>query len=357
MYRALPSAPLAAAALVASLVASPVAEAAEPAYEDLIQGGRAALEAGSYDEAEARLLQAHAMAQKTGKQDPRYLEATLELARLYRTEKEWAAAIPLVEEAVALQESAVGPDRLGLAAALNELGILRFRLGKYPEAEAAYTRALAIRREMVEPDHPLVARVTHNLAELYRVAGSPEKSEVLFEQALKDKEKTFGDDHASLVSTLNDLGLLQTHTKRLDEARKNLLRAHALARKHAGAESDQLGTVSHNLGNLEFKRGKYADAEAWFKQAIHIREKLPQRYRPGLARSVDALANTWVQQKRYGEAEANYEWAVALATEHEGAKSAMVAKVLEHWAMVLKIQGKKAEAEALTARAKAIRGR
>ena len=95
-------------------------------------------------------------------------------------------------EAALKEAEAFGPDAVRLATSLNNLAALYHAQGKYAEAEPLYQRALAIRENALEPEHPDVATSLNNLAELYRAQGKYAESEPLHQRALAIREKAFG---------------------------------------------------------------------------------------------------------------------------------------------------------------------
>ena len=66
-----------------------------------------------------------------------------------------AEALPYIERAVALWEGASGPEHLNLARPLLALAMVYVAGGRWGEAEAALTRALAIVENNAGSDHPL----------------------------------------------------------------------------------------------------------------------------------------------------------------------------------------------------------
>src|ERR1700704_4940543 len=58
------------------------------------------------------------------------------------SESKFAAAVPLVEQALAIRERLRGPDHPDTAAALNQLGQLFRAMGAYDKAEPLHQRAL-----------------------------------------------------------------------------------------------------------------------------------------------------------------------------------------------------------------------
>ncbi|WP_147094558.1 tetratricopeptide repeat protein, partial [Nitrosococcus oceani] len=78
---------------------------------------------------------------------------------------------------------------------LNNLAALYEAQGRYAQAEELYHRSLAIREQLLGPDHPEVAIMLNNLAGLYRATGLGEKAESLYDRSLAVMEKIFGPRH------------------------------------------------------------------------------------------------------------------------------------------------------------------
>jgi CHAT domain-containing protein len=93
-------------------------------------------------------------------------ELNKRVIELYRAGK-FAEAIPLAQQALAIDEKALGPDHPDVATGLNNLAELYRNQGRYVEAETLLKRALAIYEKALGPDHPDVAQSLNNLARLY----------------------------------------------------------------------------------------------------------------------------------------------------------------------------------------------
>ena len=77
----------------------------------------------------------------------------------------WAE--PLYQRSLAIFEKALGPEHPDVATVLNNLAELYRAQGKYAEAEPLYKRALAIREIALGPEHPDVAQSLTSLAEVF----------------------------------------------------------------------------------------------------------------------------------------------------------------------------------------------
>jgi tetratricopeptide (TPR) repeat protein len=101
----------------------------------------------------------------------------------------YAESEPFFQEALALQEQAVGPDDPNIATSLNDLAGLYREQARYGEAELLYQRALALRERALGPNNPAVAQSLNNLAVLFINQGRYGEAEPLLWRALTLKGK------------------------------------------------------------------------------------------------------------------------------------------------------------------------
>ena len=83
-----------------------------------------------------------------------------------------------------------------MATSLNNLGLLYLAQGKYAEAEALYQRALAILEKSLGPEHPDVAQVLENYADLLRETGRGEEASSMEARAQAIRAKQSEQDRA-----------------------------------------------------------------------------------------------------------------------------------------------------------------
>jgi tetratricopeptide (TPR) repeat protein len=79
------------------------------------------------------------------------------------------------------------------------------------EARPLEERALAITETAYGPDHPAVAIRLNNLAETLQDLGEPRQARPLLERALAITETAYGPDHPSVATCLNNLALTLQH--------------------------------------------------------------------------------------------------------------------------------------------------
>jgi tetratricopeptide (TPR) repeat protein len=102
----------------------------------------------------------------------------------------YAEAEPLLKQALAIAEKALGPEHPETATSLNSLAFLYSSQGRYAEAESLYKRALAIREKTLGPEHPNTARALKNYAALLRKMNRESEAAKLEARVMGIREKT-----------------------------------------------------------------------------------------------------------------------------------------------------------------------
>jgi len=111
--------------------------------------------------------------------------------------EQYAAARPLLEDALQTFESAYGPAHLSVAAVARDLARVVQAMGDLEHAEALYRRVLSIYKD-AEANHPIrVAAARHDLAVVLHEQGQPASARSLFDKALPVYRDALGRGHAS----------------------------------------------------------------------------------------------------------------------------------------------------------------
>ncbi|MBD2115165.1 MULTISPECIES: tetratricopeptide repeat protein [Cyanophyceae] len=259
----------------------------------------------------------------------------------------YGEAIPRAEEALAINEQALGPDHPDTATSLNNLAMLYRSQGRYGEAEPLLQRALAINEQALGPDHPSTATSLNNLAELYWSQGRYGEAEPLYQHALEIREQAFGPDHPSTADSLNNLAFLYKSQGRYGEAEPLYQRALAITEQALSPDHPNTATSLNNLAELYRSQGRYGEAEPLYQHALEIREQALGPDHPSTARSLNNLAVLYRLQGRYGEAEPLYQRALAINEQVLGSNHPDTATSLNNLADLYRLQGRYGEAEPL----------
>ncbi len=184
----------------------------------------------------------------------------LGLGAVYMGQKRFVEAEPLMREALATQEKALGPDHTEVARTLNNLGALYWSLDRFADALPLYERTRVIFERSLGPDHPNVAAMLSNLGETYWKLHRYGEAEPLFRRALAIKQKALDAGNPSIAITLNSLAGLLRDQGRLREAEPLYRRALAIREKAFAADNPNILETKTALAELLRKDGRVAEA-------------------------------------------------------------------------------------------------
>jgi tetratricopeptide (TPR) repeat protein len=114
-------------------------------------------------------------------------------------------------ESLALRTQVFGPDSLGVAESLNNLGVMMARDKRYTESEQSFEKAELILERIGEPGFHHLISVLQNLGSIYLQDAPREsqlyaKAERVFRRKLAIEEQLFGAGDIRLSATLEMLG-------------------------------------------------------------------------------------------------------------------------------------------------------
>ncbi len=184
---------------------------------------------------------------------------------------DWPAAIDTHTRALVIRRRVLGPDHPLLARSLSNLGTALKGAGRLPEAIERYREAQALEERVLDPSHPAVAETLNNLGNALAASGDRAAAIDALKRSLDIKERAFGSDSAAAAVGLTNLGVLLMQDGQLDEAELRLRRALEIKRKRSPDSPSTALTLS-NLAMLEQKRGRHAEALAAAEGALRIRK-------------------------------------------------------------------------------------
>jgi serine/threonine-protein kinase len=304
---------------------------------------------GQYDRAEE--LFERAVALRLGERDevldPGVATSLNNLAWVLRRKGEYARAEALHLQALAIQERLLGPEHPDVAETLMDLGFLYPYVARLDDSEAAYRRALAIRRANLGDD-PRVAESLVSLASVRRRQGYWDDAERYFREALELQKRIYGSEHEEVAATMIHLGdILWNHEERYAAAESVYREALGIQTRRLGDKHPKLIHGLNSLASVVSEQGDHVAAESLFRRSLAIHSDVFGPDYPGVAGSLSDVAREVAARGRYAEAEAlereSYAtWERAMGPDHPVISGAMV-----DLADVLIQQGKLAEAEEL----------
>ena len=198
-------------------------------------------------------------------------------------------------------------DKAGIAQPtsrlMNVLAVYAQQRADFAAAEPLYRRALAIDETSYGPDHPSVATGLNNLAGLLRATNRLSEAEPLYRRALSIHETSYGPDHPLVAASLNNLALLLSATNRLSEAEPLHRRALSIDETSYGPDHPNVATGLNNLAGLLDETNRFSEAEPLYRRALSIRETSYGPDHPEVATSLNNLANLLRDTNCVSEAE------------------------------------------------------
>ena len=199
----------------------------------------------------------------------------------------------------------------------DAVGVALARAGRFEEAAARHTRAIAEAKRVLEPDDPRLCLMLSNSAQPLTVLGRTEEATQHLEHAVDLLEATVGPEHPRTASTLANLGIALKHAGRLEEALAAHQRALAIWEHTVGPDNPhRLGTLS-NLGITLSELGRYEEALLYHREAL-TRTRTRSEPDPRLKSRVSNMGAILDQLGRKEEALALFEESLTLALEFFG---------------------------------------
>ncbi|MEP7002081.1 MAG: tetratricopeptide repeat protein [bacterium] len=274
---------------------------------------------------------------------PDVADATTALGKVLEARGTFAAAIPVLQEAVRLQE-ARSANSNELAKAITSLADNHFYAGHHDAADSLYRRGQAMARLLHGDQHPLVGDGYISLGAVRMEKGDDAAAEAydrkglaiiekwfgpddprtasaqtmlaralmyeaqyddaapLLAQSLATQERLYGPVHPKVASALNELGNVAVKRKRLDEADARFTRMADIYRTVYGDSHYLLGIAIANRGGVALERKDPKRAEALFREALAVYGKslAPTHMNFGITRL--KLGRSLARQRRWADA-------------------------------------------------------
>ena len=351
------------------------------------------------------LLQELERAEEThGPQNREIGSISLRIGDIYTRLANYAEAERYYRRALQIFERSFGQRNLKVASCLGKLGDLFFAQQRYADAETIYWRVLDITQSAWGAEHNDVAQCHKTLARLLEAQGRLKEAEQFYLSALRIMEKVGGPDHPELTETLRHLASFwmrqgkKPERKRLGDllSESGMLSAEQLQealQKSAQTNSplgqtlvrlnylseEQLrpalqaqlligdgvipsaiatralrsahhkGSLDESLRALGWDPDRFSGEE--LKTLIDAAEELMSAEvalgfeHAGVAVLTVKLADLYVEQKKFAEAEPLYKRAVLILEKFFGPKDAEVANALVKMSKLWALQGKNLDAE------------
>ena len=300
---------------------------------------------GKYAEAIPLLQEAVKVQQQfLGNSSPKVADSLNGLAYLYQAQRDYARAEPLCRQVLVIRKKVLGENHLAYVSSLNNLASVYKAQDDYARAEPLCRQVLEIRKKVLGENHPNYADSLHALAELYQRQGDYARAEPLYRQAVEIAKKVFGENHPNYSAGLNNLAFLYELQGDYARAEPLYRQTVEIAKKVFGENHPNYGKCLNNLATLYLAQGDNARAEPLFQKAHEITKKALGENHPDCAIILDTLAGLYHDDAR---AERIYLQSLEIYKKAVGEKHPLYAISLERLASMYVAQGQYARAEPL----------
>jgi serine/threonine protein kinase/tetratricopeptide (TPR) repeat protein len=251
-------------------------------------------------------------ARHRGPDDPDTLASMGNLANSYADLGQYADALKLREETLALQKAKLGPDHPDTLMSMHNLAHSYAALGRYTDALKLREDTLALRRAKLGRDHPDTLMTMHGLANSYTNLGRYADALKLHKETLALQKSRLGPEHPETLKSMNNLANSYQARGRHAEALK--LHEETLAIQKAKLGPDHSSTLMsmHNLAMTYTSLGRHTDALKLHEETLALRKAKLGRDHPATLMSMLGLAISYAGLGRHTDALKLYEETLAL---------------------------------------------
>ena len=238
---------------------------------------------------------------------------------------------------------------------LNVSGEVYSSLGEYIQAKELHEKALTIRKKIFGEDHAHVATSYNNLASVYNSLGEYNQAKELYEKALTIRKKIFGEDHADVATSYNDLAIVYNSLGENSQAKKLHEKALMINKKIFGEDHANVATSYNNLALVYSHLGEYKQAKELHEKALMIYKKIFGEDHADVATSYNNLALVYNHLGENSQAKELHEKALKIYKKIFGEDHANVATSYSNLALMYKRLGEFSQAKELYEKALIIR--
>lgn len=247
-----------------------------------------------------------------------------------------AAAVPLYEEAISLQEKARDTN---IDSVLGKFAKLQDSLGDHAQAITLNQRALTLREAKSGLDHPSLVPLLASLGHIYRDLRQFARAQPLFKRALAINTRAYGPQDPRLAHLIGGLAQLHLEQGNFEQAETLYLQALGFHEKAGSPSSEDFASLITNLASVYTHQRKYAQAESFFARALRMWEALLGPDHPQVAATLNNLALLKFNQKQYAQAESMFLRALATRERVFGPSHPLVAGALANIAGLHEARG------------------
>jgi serine/threonine-protein kinase len=232
-----------------------------------------------------------------------------------------------------------------LSRSLSALGVAKYSMGRYEEAEAIQRRALALDQRIFGEANPRTAADLVNIALNKAARSHYSESEPYYRQAIAAMTKWYGPNNPETATLTSLFARSLVYEGKYDEAYPMLQKALVIQDKAYGGRDPQIASTLGGVGRIEVKSGNLAAAEADFSRGAEMYKSLFGEENAKVAVMKADLGDVYVREGKRQRGEGLLREAVTILRAKLPAGDRNTARAEAMWGNALVALGKYREAE------------
>ena len=225
------------------------------------------------------------------------------------------------------------------------------KISDLPQAKELFYNALAIQKRIFGEDHADVATSYNELGAVYTDIGEYIQARELHAKALTIRKKIFGEEHAHVATSYSNLGEVYRNTGEYNEAKELYEKALMINKKIFGEEDADVAASYSNLGLAYADIGQYREAQNLHERALLIRKKIFGEEHADVATIYNNLGAVYTNIGEHNQAKELHERALLIRKKIFGEEHADVATSYNNLGLVYQDIGEYNQAEELLKKA------
>ncbi|CAH3181761.1 unnamed protein product, partial [Porites evermanni] len=241
------------------------------------------------------------------------------------------------------------------ASVFSVSGLVYRRLGEYNRAKELHEKVLVIHKKVFGEDHASVATSYNDLALVYDSLGEYNRAKALHEKAVKIYKTIFGEEHANVATSYNNLASVYDSLGEYNQAKELHEKALVICKKIFGEDHASVATSYNNLASMYNRLGEYNQAKELHEKALVIRKTIFGEDHADVATIYNNLPSVYNRLGEYNQAKELHEKALVIRKKIFGEDHASVATSYNNLASVYDRLGEYNQAKELHEKALVIR--
>jgi len=215
-------------------------------------------------------------------------------------------AMDLFQQALAIRLDILGPNHVDVATALNNIGRIHVQLDEFDQALEYYEDALRIRRSALGINSLDYAATAFNAGQSFHQQGEFTRAAELYYEFLRVALMKFGHSHRDVAVVLSGIAQIHQEKREYDKALE-LYEASLCAGKAAlGENHSEIAMLLNRMGNFHFEQERLDDALRCYRRGLRIERKVLPPDHPNIVVTLSNLGEIHRQKNEWDEAAKMY---------------------------------------------------